>query len=115
MTIAYTRQELEAIRKSSGEKSVDIAKAHDIERKIKHDLMAELRVFADQAKEGGGKLHLGATSMDIGAAQEVFGKVGRLDRIDIVLPPGMSDADRGLFEEEVRASLPPGLTAGIDL
>jgi adenylosuccinate lyase len=58
-------KELEAIRKSAGENKIDIAKAHDIERRIKHDLMAELRVFADQAKEGGGKLHLGATSMDI--------------------------------------------------
>jgi adenylosuccinate lyase len=58
-------KELEGIRRSSGEASVDIARAHEIEKKIKHDLMAELRVFADQAKEGGGKLHLGATSMDI--------------------------------------------------
>jgi adenylosuccinate lyase len=56
-------RELGGIRKSATE--VDIAKAHAIEKKIKHDLMAELRVFADQAKEGGGKLHLGATSMDI--------------------------------------------------
>ena len=58
-------EELEGIRKSSGAESVDIERAHEIERKIKHDLMAELRVFADQAKEGGGKLHLGATSMDV--------------------------------------------------
>jgi adenylosuccinate lyase len=58
-------KELEAIRKSSGEANVDIARAHEIEKRIRHDLMAELRVFADQAKEGGGKLHLGATSMDI--------------------------------------------------
>src|SRR5271170_270185 len=58
-------KELEGIRKSSGAERVDIAKAHEIEKRIKHDLMAELRVFADQAKEGGGKLHLGATSMDI--------------------------------------------------
>ena len=38
--------------------------------------MAELRVFADQAKEGGGKLHLGATSMDIedNADVMIFGK-----------------------------------------
>ncbi len=58
-------KELEGISKSSGEEKVDIARAHEIERKIRHDLMAELRVFADQAGEGGGKLHLGATSMDI--------------------------------------------------
>ncbi|HLW37198.1 MAG TPA: adenylosuccinate lyase, partial [Candidatus Eremiobacteraceae bacterium] len=44
---------------------VDIEAAHAIERDIGHDLMAELRVFASQAKIGGGKLHLGATSMDV--------------------------------------------------
>jgi adenylosuccinate lyase len=45
--------------------AVDIAAAHAIEAEIGHDLMAELRVFAAQAKAGGGKLHLGATSMDV--------------------------------------------------
>ena len=45
--------------------AVDIEAAHKIEAEIGHDLMAELRVFASQAKVGGGKLHLGATSMDI--------------------------------------------------
>jgi putative ABC transport system permease protein len=50
--------------------------------------------------------------MDLGAAQEAFGKVGRLDRIDIVLPAGLSANERSRFEEEVRASLPPGVTAG---
>jgi adenylosuccinate lyase len=58
-------KELGSIKRSAKAGSVDIAKAHEIEKRIKHDLMAELRVFADQAKEGGGKLHLGATSMDI--------------------------------------------------
>ena len=68
--------ELGAIRRSSGEANVDIAKAHEVEKRIRHDLMAELRVFADQAKEGGGKLHLGATSMDIedNADVMIFGK-----------------------------------------
>jgi len=45
--------------------AVDIDAAHAIERDIHHDLMAELRVYASQAKIGGGKLHLGATSMDV--------------------------------------------------
>ncbi|MFH1106840.1 MAG: adenylosuccinate lyase [Candidatus Micrarchaeota archaeon] len=44
---------------------IDIDKAHHIERDIKHDLMAELRVFASQCGPAGGRLHLGATSMDI--------------------------------------------------
>src|SRR3990167_1645602 len=44
---------------------IDITKAHQIEDEIKHDLMAELKTYATQAKTGGGKLHLGATSQDI--------------------------------------------------
>lgn len=45
--------------------SVDIEKAHEIEKEIKHDLMAELKTYAGQAKLGGGKIHFGATSQDI--------------------------------------------------
>ncbi len=60
-----TKREMDDIRKHSGPEHVDIRKAHELEREIRHDLMAELRTFADQAKVGGGKLHLGATSMDI--------------------------------------------------
>lgn len=44
---------------------VDIDKAHVIEKEAKHDLMAEVKTYADQAQIGGGKIHLGATSMDI--------------------------------------------------
>jgi adenylosuccinate lyase len=60
-----SRSELEGIESKSGEKNIDISRAHELERKIRHDLMAELRTFAEQAGKGGGKLHLGATSMDI--------------------------------------------------
>ena len=45
--------------------AVDIDAAHAIEAEIGHDLMAELRVYASQAIVGGGKLHMGATSMDV--------------------------------------------------
>lgn len=51
---------------------VDIEAAHEIEREIHHDLMAEIRVFASQARIGGGKLHLGATSMDIEDTVETY-------------------------------------------
>ena len=51
---------------------VDIAAAHAIEREIGHDLMAEIRVFASQAKIGGGKIHLGATSMDVEDTVETY-------------------------------------------
>jgi adenylosuccinate lyase len=51
---------------------IDIDAAHAIEREIHHDLMAEIRVFASQAQLGGGKLHLGATSMDIEDTVETY-------------------------------------------
>ena len=57
--------ELEGIRARSGAENVDIERAHAVEKMVRHDLMAELRTFAEQAGKGGGKLHLGATSMDI--------------------------------------------------
>jgi len=58
-------EELRKIASKSGETDVDIARAHELEKKIRHDLMAELRTFAEQVGKAGGKLHLGATSMDI--------------------------------------------------
>ena len=51
---------------------IDIEAALAIEAEIHHDLMAEIRVFASQAKIGGGKLHLGATSMDIEDNVEIY-------------------------------------------
>ncbi len=44
---------------------VDIARSQQIERDTRHDVMAEIHAFAEQATVGGGKLHLGATSTDI--------------------------------------------------
>jgi adenylosuccinate lyase len=51
---------------------IDLEAALKIEREIGHDLMAEIRVFASQATIGGGKIHLGATSMDIEDTVETF-------------------------------------------
>jgi len=45
--------------------AVDIARAHQIEAQVHHDLMAEVRAFAEQCPLGGPIIHLGATSMDI--------------------------------------------------
>lgn len=44
---------------------INVSRSLEIEEEIKHDLMAELRVFSSQVPAGGGILHLGATSMDI--------------------------------------------------
>jgi adenylosuccinate lyase len=44
---------------------IDIDRALEIEAEIHHDLMAEVRTFAEQCPGAGGIIHLGATSMDI--------------------------------------------------
>jgi adenylosuccinate lyase len=44
---------------------INIPRALEIEKQIHHDLMAELKTFAESASVGGGLLHLGATSADI--------------------------------------------------
>ncbi|HZU86739.1 MAG TPA: adenylosuccinate lyase, partial [Anaerolineaceae bacterium] len=46
-------------------KEINLPRALQIETEIRHDLMAELKTFAEQCPLGGGILHLGATSMDI--------------------------------------------------
>ena len=43
---------------------IDIARATEIENTIHHDLMAEIKTYAEQCPKAGGIIHLGATSMD---------------------------------------------------
>jgi adenylosuccinate lyase len=65
-----TQAELDDLREHAEEIDLDAALA--IEREIGHDLMAEIRVYAKQATIGGGKIHLGATSMDVEDTVETF-------------------------------------------
>ncbi|MCA9566267.1 MAG: adenylosuccinate lyase [Myxococcales bacterium] len=45
--------------------AVDLERSHAIEAEIRHDVMAEVKAFAEQCAIGGGIVHLGATSMDV--------------------------------------------------
>lgn len=74
-----TQAELDDLRAHAGD--IDLAAALAIEREIGHDLMAEIRVYASQATVGGGKIHLGATSMDIEDTVETFRMRLALDQI----------------------------------
>jgi adenylosuccinate lyase len=74
-----TQAELDDLRAHAGD--IDLAAALAIEREIGHDLMAEIRVYASQATIGGGKIHLGATSMDIEDTVETFRMRLALDQI----------------------------------
>lgn len=58
-----SKEELDDLLKHQDD--IDIDKTHETEKEIRHDLMAEIKTYASQAKIGGGKIHLGATSMDI--------------------------------------------------
>ena len=48
-----TEAELEDIRAMSTRENVDVDAAQQLEKKIRHDVMAELRTCAGQAKVGG--------------------------------------------------------------
>ncbi|MDP3994326.1 MAG: adenylosuccinate lyase [bacterium] len=56
-------EELKDLEKHTDD--LDIARILEIEEETKHDVVAAIREFAEKAKIGGGKIHLGATSMDI--------------------------------------------------
>ena len=43
---------------------IDIERSAEIESVIYHDLMAEIKTYAEQCPKAGGIIHLGATSMD---------------------------------------------------
>ena len=58
-----TREQVDDLRVHQDD--IDIERAQEIEREIRHDLMAEIKTFAEQCPIGGPIIHLGATSMDI--------------------------------------------------
>lgn len=51
---------------------IDLARALAIEAVTRHDVMAEIKAFAEQCPLGGGVIHLGATSMDVVDNAEVL-------------------------------------------
>ena len=72
-----TQDQVDDLKAHMGE--VDVARALEFEKRSHHDLMAELKVFAGQCLQGGGILHLGATSMDIKDNAEVLQIAQSLD------------------------------------
>lgn len=58
-----TSDQLEDLKIQSS--NIDLTRAWEIEREIGHDLVAELRTYAEQCPEGGPILHWGLTSADV--------------------------------------------------
>ena len=62
-------------------------RALEIERQIGHDVMAEVRAFAEQCPVGGGILHWGATSADITDNADVLRQMQALALLRLLLFP----------------------------
>ncbi len=62
---------------------IDVERALAIEAEIHHDLMAEIKTFAEQCDIGGGIIHLGATSMDI---EDNADALRLRESLDLLLP-----------------------------
>ncbi len=58
-----SKKELDDLKKNS--EHIDITRILEIEKETQHDVVAAIKEFAEKAKIGGGKIHTGATSMDI--------------------------------------------------
>jgi adenylosuccinate lyase len=58
-----TAEQASDLRAHAGD--VDVDRALEIEAEVRHDLMAEIKTYAEQCPVGGGIIHLGATSMDV--------------------------------------------------
>src|SRR3990172_11787630 len=58
-----SKEELEDLEKNQD--NIDVERIWEIEKDTRHDVVAAIKEFAEKAKIGGGKIHLGATSMDI--------------------------------------------------
>ena len=71
---------------------IDIERALEIERETRHDVMAEIRAFAEQCPVGGGIIHWGATSADV------------TDNVDVLRPAGSGPAVGSAVENAVGPS-----------
>ena len=58
--LAISQQQLDDLKRVAGD--LDLERVAEIERQTRHDVVAHLRHFAEQAGEAGSILHLGATS-----------------------------------------------------
>ncbi len=61
--------------------AIDIERALEIEQVIRHDVMAEIKTFAEQCEIGGGVIHFGATSMDVLDNAEILRQREALDLV----------------------------------
>ena len=74
------KEELEDLEKNQD--NLEIERIWEIEKDTRHDVVAAIQEFAEKAKIGGGKIHLGATSMDISDNAETIRMTEALDVVE---------------------------------
>ncbi len=75
-----SKEELEDLEKNQD--NIEIERIWEIEKDTRHDVVAAIKEFAEKAKIGGGKIHLGATSMDINDNAETIRISEALDIVE---------------------------------
>lgn len=89
MSLPISAKQVAALRKHVDDVDLSAAAAH--ERRVRHDVMAHLHAYADQAPIAREILHLGATSMDV------------VDNADLILMREALDLVRGRLVAVVEA------------
>ena len=75
-----SKEELEDL--VSHQEDLDIERIWEIEKDTRHDVVAAIKEFAEKAKVGGGKIHLGATSMDVNDNAETLRMTQALNLVE---------------------------------
>ncbi len=68
--LPITQAQVEALK--AHETDIDYGRAEQIEREVRHDVMAHVRTFGEAAPEAAGIIHLGATSCFVDCNSEVI-------------------------------------------
>ncbi|CAN5188692.1 adenylosuccinate lyase [soil metagenome] len=74
------KHEVDDLKKQQG--NIDIARILELENETKHDVVAAIKEFAEKATIGGGKIHLGATSMDVVDNADAMRHVEALEHVE---------------------------------
>ena len=78
-----TKKELDDL--VAHEHEIDIERILEIEKETNHDVVAAVKEFAEKCHIGGGKIHFGATSMDISDNAEMIRMKEGIEQIEIRL------------------------------
>ena len=68
--LPITQKQVDALK--AHENDIDYARAEEIERQVRHDVMAHVKAYGEVAREAEGIIHLGATSCFVACNSELI-------------------------------------------